>query len=446
MNAVREPTDYFRELAAQQTERLLETEPEWLAPTRLRAIQRLQDAALPERKQEGWRYTSLRPFLEHNFAPCLEDFTALELQDIDDYLLPGHEDYHRLVLVNGRFAATLSSLAGVPDGVKVDGLRAAIRRDEDPALQRLGSLSGSSEHFFNTLNAALMGDGACIRISRGVRVEKPIELLHLAIGREAPPLNHPRHLILLEEGAEATVIERFVSLGPSVYFNNIVSEIILEQAARLNHQRVQEESGQALHLAGLHILQGEASHYQGTTAALGAAWSRTELNLRFSGPGGEAVLNGLYLAGDQQLTDIHLNVQHEVPGCSSREHFKGILDGRGIAVFDGRVLVQKDAQQTDAHLANANLVLSRNAEIDTKPQLEIYADDVQCSHGTTVGQLDPDMLFYMRSRGIDEGEARKLICLGFAGEILETLEDPALREHTVRALQRRLDQSAGSGG
>ncbi len=442
MKAVQEPTDYFRQLAARQIDRLLAAEPDWFTPTRLGAIRRLQGLELPERRQEGWRYTSLTPFLEHRFAPSAEDFSALELEDIDGHLLAGEDDYHRLVLVNGRFSASLSNLAGLPGGVGVHGLRAAMQADADPALKRLGSLSGDGEHFFATLNAALMGDGAFIRIGPGSRLEKPIELLHLAVGGDDPPMAHPRHLMLLEEGAEATVIERFASLGPSVYFTNLVSEIFLEPTARLNHQRLQEESAKALHLAGLHLHQDAASRYQGTTAALGAAWSRTELNVEFRGAGGESVLNGLYLAGDRQVTDIHLDVRHQVPGCSSREHFKGILDGRGIAVFDGRVLVQKDAQQSHAHLANANLMLSRNAEIDTKPQLEIYADDVQCSHGTTVGQLDPEMLFYLRSRGIGEAEARKLICLGFAGEILETLQDPPLREHALRILHARLDQSA----
>ena len=441
MNEVHEPTGYFRQLAAQQIDRLLAAEPDCFTPTRLGAIRRLQQLDLPERRQEGWRYTSLAPFLEHRFASWVEDFTALELEDIDDHLLAGEDDYHRLVLVNGRFSAPLSNLAGLPQGARVDGLRAAMQGDADPALRRLGSLSRDDEHFFATLNAALMGDGAFIRIGPGLRLEKPVELLHLAVGGEEPPMIHPRHLMLLEEGAEATVIERFVSLGPSVYFTNLVSEIFLEPAARLNHQRLQEESAKALHLAGLHLHQGAASRYQGTTAALGAAWSRTELNVEFRGAKGESVLNGLYLAGDRQVTDIHLDVRHEVPGCSSREHFKGILDGRGTAVFDGRVLVQKNAQQSEAQLANANLVLSRNAEIDTKPQLEIYADDVRCSHGTTVGQLDPDMLYYLRSRGIGETEARKLICLGFAGEILETFQDAPLREHALRILHARLDQS-----
>ncbi len=443
MNAVREPTDYFRGLAAQKIDGLLAKEPDWLTPTRLKAIQRLQDTALPDRKQEGWRYTSLTPFLEHRFAPCAQEFSAPDLAHVEEHLLPGHEDYHRLVLVNGRFAAPLSNLTGLPQGVRVDGLERTIQgqTESEPALHRLGSLSGTGEHFFAALNSALMGDGAFIRIGRGLRLEKPIELLHLAVGGAEPPMCHPRHLVLLEEGAEATVIERFVSLEPSVYFTSLVSEIFLARRARLNHQRLQEESERALHLTSLYLHQDAASCYRGTTAALGGAWSRNEISVRFCGPDSQAVLNGLYMARDRQVTDIHLDVRHEVPGCASRENFKGILDGRGIGVFDGRVLVQRDAQQSSAHLANANLVLSRNAEIDTKPQLEIFADDVQCSHGTTVGQLDPDMLFYLRSRGIGEGEARKLICLGFAGEILETFEDRPLREHTLRRLHSRLDRS-----
>jgi Fe-S cluster assembly protein SufD len=192
-------------------------------------------------------------------------------------------------------------------------------------------------------------------------------------------------------------------------------------------------------LSSLYLSQQAQSHYQGTTLAFGSAWARTEYHTRFEQEGAACELNGLYTVGDGQLTDFHLDVQHSVPGCVSREQFKGVLYGKGRAVFDGRILVDKQAQHSDAQLTNDNLMLTRNAEVDTKPQLEIYADDVKCSHGTTIGQLDPQQVFYLRSRGIDETAARKILCLGFAGEVLDSIEVPALRDAVTRKLSDTLN-------
>jgi Fe-S cluster assembly protein SufD len=206
----------------------------------------------------------------------------------------------------------------------------------------------------------------------------------------------------------------------------------------LRHERLQQEGSAALHLHGLRLHQERDSRYRGISLALGAAWSRAEVRVDFAGPGADCQLDGLYLAGDGQLTDFHLNIDHRVPCCSSRERFKGIIDGRGRAVFDGRILVRPGAQKSDAQLSNHNLMLSEQAEVDTKPQLEIHADDVQCSHGTSVGQLDPEQLFYLQSRGLDPAEARKMLCLGFAVEVIDVLTDSVLREHTLGLLNRRL--------
>jgi Fe-S cluster assembly protein SufD len=235
-------------------------------------------------------------------------------------------------------------------------------------------------------------------------------------------------------------VERHLTLDDQVdYFNNLVCEIQLGKGASLSHQRVQLEKQQAYHLSDVYLgLQADA-HYQGVNAALGGAWSRTNLNCRFAAPGAKCELDGLYLAGEEQLVDFHLDIDHAVPGCESRENFKGILNGRSKAVFDGRILVQEQAQQTSAHLSNANLMLSRQAEIDAKPQLEILADDVQCSHGTTVGQLEPQAMFYLRSRGLSEEQARRLLCLGFAQEIIDRFETESLREQLSEVIRQRIE-------
>ncbi len=281
-----------------------------------------------------------------------------------------------------------------------------------------------------------------IRITAGQLLEKPIELLHVATKAAAGRTQRPRHLIILEADASATLVERYLALDEVSYFNNLVCEIVLQERASLKHQRVQQESLQAYHLSEIYLGLAAEAHYQGVSAALGGAWSRTTINARFTAPGANCELDGLYLAGEGQLVDFHLDVDHAVPGCNSRENFKGILNGQGRAVFDGRILVREQAQQSNAHLSNANLMLSRKAEIDTKPQLEILADDVQCSHGTTVGQLDSEALFYLRSRGLNEDQARRLLCLGFAQEILDRFETESLREQLGEAIHQRLEAGA----
>ncbi len=239
-------------------------------------------------------------------------------------------------------------------------------------------------------------------------------------------------------------MERFICPDQSLYFQNNLTEIVLGAGAALSHYRMQDESRSAYHLGSINLSQQQASRYHGTSLTFGGRWSRTEYNACFRQEDAECVLNGLYTVGDRQLNDVHLDVRHSVPGCTSREQFKGVLYGKGRAVFDGRILVEKQAQRSDAVLTNDNLVLCRDAEVDTKPQLEIHADDVSCSHGTTVGQLDPQQMFYLRSRGIDVPTARNMLCLGFAGEILDTIDVPVLRDLAAKRLVDMLGDVAAS--
>jgi Fe-S cluster assembly protein SufD len=250
-------------------------------------------------------------------------------------------------------------------------------------------------------------------------------------------------LLVLEEGAEAALVERHLAVEEADYFCNMVAEMHLHSGSSLQHYRLEEESPNGTHLTGLHLRQQQESRYGSIAMVGGAAWSRTEVSLDLAGEGAAADLQGLYLCGEKQLTDFHLDIRHRVPGCTSRERFKGILNGSGRAVFDGRILVEKQAQKSDARLSNHNLLLSREAEVDTKPQLEIYADDVVCSHGTTVGQLDDDMLYYLRARGFSKDEARHLLCSAFANEILEAVPYERLRERAAQLIQHHL-ASVGS--
>jgi Fe-S cluster assembly protein SufD len=325
--------------------------------------------------------------------------------------------------------------------VRAGGLRDLLDSEPDLLRNRLGRVAGEGAHVFAALNTAGMDDGFVLLVEPGVRVERPIEIVHLSLGMDEPRLAQPRNLVDLGEGASATLIERYVSLGESLYCTNAVLEISLGTGAGLTHYRVQQESPNAFHLAGVYLSQAESSRYHGVSIGLGAAWSRTDLVAGFVGEGAQCDLDGLYLSGDGQTMDFHLDVRHEVPACTSRESFKGILYGKGRAVFDGRVYVARDAQKTDAQLSNRNLVLSRGAEVDTKPQLEILADDVKCSHGTTVGQLDRESLFYLRSRGIPANQARRMLCVGFAGEVLDALELEPLRDYVALEVGARLERA-----
>ncbi len=413
---------------------------DWLERQRASARDRVRDQGVPNTKQESWRYTSVKRLLEQGFVPADEELTALQHEDIEEILVSGL-DSHRVVLVNGRYLPSLSSPGELPAGVRIGGLRQILERDPDAVRERLNRVTGEDQPLFAALNMAGLDDGLVVLMGRGAVLERPIELIHLSVGMDEPRVAQPRHIVALEDGAQATLIERYLSLGSSLYCTNSVLELTLGRDARLKHDRVQSESPNAFHIAGLYVGLGPGSRYQGVNIGLGGSWARTELRVRFAGEGAECDLQGLFLAGDQQLIDYHLDVDHRVPRCTSRENFKGILYGKGRGVFDGRVYVARDAQKTDAAMSNKNLLLTEGAEVDTKPQLEINADDVKCSHGTTVGQIEPEMLFYLRSRGITAPVARRMLCLGFAGEILDQLSSEALREQVTEQVGHRLEHA-----
>ncbi|MEA3276346.1 MAG: SufD family Fe-S cluster assembly protein [Pseudomonadota bacterium] len=333
------------------TERLAGTGLPWLDAKRSSALERVRSQGFPTSKQEGWRYTGLKPLTEQPFLRYAEPVTGVEDEDLDEVLIPGL-DAHRVVLVNGRYVPHLSGLQDLPEGVRAAGLRTILEADPDAIADRLTEVAGDGANVFSALNTAGMDDGFVLLLDRDAVVDRPIEIIHLSVGMDEPRVAQPRHLVVLEEGARATLIERYVSLGASVYCTNSVLELSLGPDSGLTHYRVQSESPNAFHITGLYLSQFANSRYRGVNLGLGASWARTDLVVRFSGQDALCDLQGLYLAGDKQLMDYHLDVDHGVPGCVSRENFKGILHGRGRAVFDGRIFVAKDAQKTDAQLTN----------------------------------------------------------------------------------------------
>ncbi|NEX21250.1 Fe-S cluster assembly protein SufD [Thiorhodococcus mannitoliphagus] len=413
---------------------------EWLEARRRTALEQARAQGMPTSKDEHWRYTSLTGLREQAFALPTEPLTALQRDDIEEALIDGL-DSHRVVLVNGRFIPELSPLEALPKGVRIAGLAQLLESEPDLLQGHLNAVAGDDLPLFAALNTASLDDGVVVIVDGGAVLERPIELVHLSVGLDEPRVAQPRNLVVMQAGARATLIERYLSLGDSLYCTNCVTEVSLGRDAHLAHERIQDESPSAFHIAGLYLRQDTGSNYVGINVGLGARWARTDLCVRFSGEHADCDLQGLYLAGDGQLMDYHLDVAHELPNCRSQENFKGILHGKGRAVFDGLVFVAEDAQKTDAAMSNRNLMLSESAELDTKPQLEINADDVKCSHGTTVGRIEPEMLFYLRSRGISAPIARRMLCLGFAGEIIDKLSTEALRDYVTEQVGQRLESA-----
>jgi Fe-S cluster assembly protein SufD len=413
-------------------------QPDWLKAYRHHAREAIASVPMPHRKQESWRYTSTERLFAQGFETALEQELEIDQESIRGLFTEGL-DAHRLVFVNGRCTPPYCVISGLPSGVHVGSLSAVSKMDEELVSPWLGRVEQQEGQLFGLLNNAMMQDGLFLHLDAGVKLDKPIEVFYVGQTSDMSLLIQPRGLVVLEAGAEATLIEHFVGDSGALYFNNNQTEIVTQQGAQLRHYRIQDESTASFHMGGLHVLQGESSQYDCLLVSLGASWARTEINTRYDGQYAQTQLNGLYLVGDQQTNDVHLNVHHNLPACDSRESFRGLLYGKGRAVFDGRIEVAREAQKTQAHLSNANLMLTRDAEVDTKPQLEIYADDVQCSHGTTVGQIEDDQLFYLRSRGVDEGRARTMLSLGFAAEVIEGVQEESLKAHLMRRIEDRLN-------
>jgi Fe-S cluster assembly protein SufD len=412
----------------------------WLKAHREEAVSELGGVEFPNRKQERWRYTPTDGLMKQDFVPAARVTQKPDADHITRWFTPGLDAY-RLVFINGNCCPGYCEIKGLPAGVSIGSLRAAMTTDEDLVAEHLGAVKEKSGELFELLNQAMLSDGLFIHIDDSVALEKPIEVIYLSEANGNSVLAQPRGLVVMGQGASATVIERYVGEADSLYFNNSQTEIVLREDAHLEHYRVQDESNAAYHMSGIHVLQHESSQYDSGVYSLGSSLARAEINIRFSGEHARTGLKGLYLVGDGQINDVHLDVTHSLPNCHSEEAFRGLLYGKGRAVFDGRIFVARDAQKTEAHLSNNNLMLNRDAEVDTKPQLEIYADDVKCSHGTTVGQIEDEQVFYLRSRGIDEKTARAMLSMGFAGAIVDQVNVEELQQDLISRIQSRVRNS-----
>jgi Fe-S cluster assembly protein SufD len=405
----------------------------WITSLRRDAIERFADHGLPTSSDEDWKYTSVAPITRRPFALAMPRANAGV--DVDPFVLAGVES-HRLVFIDGHYAPALSDVGALPAGVALGSLAEALDATPD-ALEPF--LRDDRRHtIFATLNTAFMADGVYLRIERGVTLAEPIHVLFVSTASDAAI--HPRNVIVAEEHAQATLIEQYIGIDGAASLTNAVTQIFAGADASITHYKVQQENARALHMAGIHVAQASASRFASHSITLGAALSRQDLTTAFDAQGCDAELNGLFLAGGRQHVDHHTRIDHAQPRGRSRELYKGMLDGGARGVFNGKVVVHPGAQQTDAHLASHNLLLSNMAEIDTKPELTIDADDVKCAHGATVGQLDDDALFYLRARGVDEPMARTLLTYAFAHDVIERVRVASLRNVVERALFERLPQ------
>jgi Fe-S cluster assembly protein SufD len=398
-------------------------EPAWLARMRESAINRFYESGFPTTDLEDWRFTDVGPIAETPFHGATRAPDAAPLAGITDGPLRSCQ----LAFVNGRFAPRISSTLGLPDGVRVRSLAEVLKAEPRALEPHLGRHADAGHHAFVSLNTAFFKDGAAIHVPRGVVVPEPIHLLFITIGDGDPAVFHPRVVIVLDDGAQATIVESYVSQGQGAYFTNAVAEIVLGEGAIADWYKLQRESVQAFHMASVAVVQARSSTFTSHAITLGGAIARNDVAAVLAGEGAECTLNGLYEAMGRQVVDNHTTIDHQKPHGTSRQLYKGILDGHAHGVFNGKVVVRPDAQKTDAVQSNKNLVLSDDATIDTKPELQIFANDVKCKHGATIGQLDTDVLFYLRSRGIGDKAARRLLVHAFASEILDQVRKEAVR-------------------
>ena len=411
--------------------------PAWLKELRDGAIARFDALGFPTTKQEAWRFTSVAALTETAFDLAHPASRIPQLAEIQPLLLG---DGPRLVFVNGFLTRSLST--PVSDGFRLDGLARALVDTPDLVRQHLGKYAAFTDRPFAALNTAFVRDGAFLHVPARVTVEEPVQLLFLTTPVEGVRLvAHPRNLIVGEREARATVVETYAALdegGGGVYWTNAVTEVVAGDGAHVDCYRVQRESDRAYHVAVTDVHQGRDSTVNLHAVAFGAALARHDLRGTLAGPGGYLILNGLYVLAGEQHADHHTAIDHAAPHCESHEYFNGVLDGRSHGVFNGRIIVRPGAQKTDSKQTNNNLLLSREAHADSQPQLEIYADDVKCTHGSTVGPLDPKALFYLRSRGIGEAEARRIMTYGFAAEILNRMDVAPLRAQLDQIVRTRL--------
>ena len=415
---------------------------EWLRQVRRAGIDAFSRTGFPTPRNEHWKYTSVSPIEKRSFDLAVPS-SCTTCVGGSVSRLPDGATAPRLVFVDGLVNCELSDLRALPPGVRIEDLTRVVEHDSEFLESRLGKIVSPEKTAFTALNTAFMDTGAIIRVDPETVADRPVHLVFVSGSHECERGYSPRIVVAASAGSRIAVVEHFVGLDGTVYLDNAVTEIDVAEGATVEHYKVQQSSPAAYHVAALEAKLAADASFHSWAVSLGARLSRHDIDVTLEHEHARCSLDGLYIANGRQHVDFHTNVEHVAPHCESHEYYKGIAGGRGRGVFNGRVHVHPDAQKTEAHQTNRNLLLSRNAEIDTKPQLEIHADDVKCSHGATIGQLDEQMLFYLRSRGIEESAACGMLTYGFARDVVDRIAVSELRERIGAAVLEHLPGGTG---
>ncbi len=407
---------------------------------RREALESFLDRGFPTARDEEWRFTNVGRIAGTEFVPVSNAETSPGVQPPDDAMsISAGPEAHRLVFVNGRIVKETEADLQLPPGVTVASYAAAVREGKVKLLEKEGSLVAAADGAFAALNTAFVVDGAVVLIDPGVQVLRPIELRFIVKSAGILSSVHPRVIVVVGKGAMVRILQTHSGADGDVYFENVVTEIVLEEHAVVEYDLVQRASGSSYHVHTLGVRQEKASAFTGNTVVVGGALVRNTLHVRLSGTGAECTLHGLSIGGKATLIDNHTVVDHAAPGCTSHELYKAVLAGDARCVFNGKIFVREGAQKTDARQTNKTLLLSPEASVNTKPQLEIFADDVKCTHGATVGQIDETQLFYLRARGIGEAEARAILTQAFAEDVVQRIQIPSLRENLNQRIRNVLE-------
>jgi Fe-S cluster assembly protein SufD len=418
--------------------------PPWLRELRETAFARFCAVGFPTTHDEDWRFTNVSALARTPFRLARGSSVQFTVSDFVAWRMEGAAA--RLVFVDGRFAANLSTWGALPEGVTVNGLRKEIVHRPQAVADHLGRYLDIERDPFCALNTAFAEDGAYVHLCRGVVVEKPIHLLFVSTSSGAPAMTQPRNLIVIEDEGQAAIVEDYVSFGTALpALSNAVTELVVGGNTTVAHTLIEREHLQTYNLSTLRVEQARSANFASHSLLLGGALVRNNVHPVLAGEGGDCLINGLFIGGGRQHLDNYMLVEHTSPHCASRQFYNGILDERAHGVFHGRIIVHKNAQKTDAKQTNRNLMLSDEAQIDTKPQLEIHADDVKCTHGATIGQIEEDASFYLRSRGIGEVEARRLLLEAFAGECFDRMKPGAALDYAEAIIGQRMLSLANPG-
>jgi Fe-S cluster assembly protein SufD len=417
--------------------------PEWLEPVRRAASARFTSVGFPTPRDEEWRFTPVGPIAQRTWRAVNGEAAGVTAERLTPFIF-GHPEWSTLVFVDGAYSETLSRVSALPAGVRVGSLADALRGNGALLPAHLTRHAPVEDSPFTAANTAAFRDGGLLYVPAGLDLDRPVHFVYLTTGAAEDTVIHPRNLIVVDRGARASVIESYVTLVPeAVYWTNPVSEVSAAEGSWLEHTRIQRESERAYHVGLTHVNQRRDSHYRSFSMAMGGALARHNLHVRLNDENIETLMYGLYITRGEQVVDNHTAIYHDQPNCRSWEVYKGVLDGRSRAVFNGKVFVRPEAQKTDAKQTNRNLLLSDAAKVDTKPQLEIFADDVRCTHGATVGRLDDVALFYARSRGVPQEAAERLLTYAFAAEVIEEVALEPVRQELDRLVLERLQGQRG---